>query len=171
MNIPTEKGKLHLIKLRGIERGYLKYLPLSIPAIRDTATLIDDIFQCWTTIPIRGHLCLHKLDILKGLRPRALKVLGKTCIVCGLEHDSIEVHHIKPHWRTFNNAFGFTVLCEEHHKMIRNGIEIGMSNDEVRDFCLEAASPDSQWYDPPDNRVYPESPIVKMTGTGYFYVG
>ena len=79
----------------------------------------------------------------------------------------MQVHHVKPYWRTWNNAFGFTVLCESCHKMIRSGI--GKTEEQVRGICREITRRDSEKYDPADGMEYPEPSIVKLAYTNYFY--
>lgn len=163
-----EQSELILVKLYGIERGYINYLPQGIPAIRDISSLVKEVFDSRSPVPISGHYCVHKKDIQAGLRLRVLKELGKKCIVCGRsEEKGMHVHHIKPCRRTWNNAFGLTVLCESCHKMIRSGI--GKTEEEVRAICREITNRDSNKYDPSDGIEYPESSIVKLPHWNYFY--
>ena len=163
-----EQSELILVKLYGIERGYINYLPRSIRAIRDVSPLIKEVFDSRLHVPISGHSCVHKQDIQAGLRLRVLKELGRKCIVCGrAEEKGMHVHHIKPQGRTWNNAFGFTVLCESCHKMIRSGID--KTEEQVRAICGEITSRDSNKYDPSDGIQYPEPSIVKLPHYNYFY--
>jgi hypothetical protein len=163
-----ENSELLLVKLYGIEKGFLDYLPRSIPAVRDVSSLIKEVFHSRSPVLISGHYCLHKQDMQAGIRLRVLKELGTKCVVCGQSHkQGMQVHHIKPYWRTWNNAFGFTVLCESCHKMIRSGI--GKTEEQVRGICREITRRDSERYDPADGMEYPEPSIVKLAYTNYFY--
>ncbi len=163
-----EQSELILVKLYGIERGYINYLPQSIPAIRDVSSLVKEVFDSRLHVPISGHSCVHKKDIQAGLRLRVLKEMGRKCIVCGrAEEKGMHVHHIKPYWRTWNNAFGVTVLCESCHKTITTGPS--MDEEEVRAICREITNRDSNKYDPPDGIEYTESSIVKLPHWSYYY--
>lgn len=167
--IVDKDSELRVIKLYGIERGFLNYLPSSIPAIRDVSSLQEDVFRSCKPTWIQGRYCLHEQQIRAGIHLRVLKALGNTCIICGESHEKgMQVHHIKPRWRTLNNAFGFTVLCEECHKKIRGGI--GKTDREVWDICKQISLPGSQWYDPPDGIKYPENSIVKVAHTPCYYL-
>ncbi len=164
----NEQSELILVKLYGIERGYINYLPRSIRAIRDVSSLVKEVFDSRSHVVISGHYCVYKQDIQAGVRSRVLKELGKKCIVCGRsEKKGMHVHHIKPYRRTWNNAFGLTVLCESCHKMIRSGI--GKTEEEVRAICREITSRDSTKYDPSDGVEYTESSIVKLPHWSYYY--
>jgi hypothetical protein len=163
-----EDSELILLKLHGIERGFLDYLPQSILAIRDVNSLVKEVFNSRTPVLISGHQCLHKRDIQAGIRLRVLKAIGVRCVVCGQSYEKgMHVHHIKPYWRTWNNAFGLTVLCESCHKMIRGGI--GITGEEVRSICMEVSNQTGVRFDPSDGIQYPEPPIVKLAHTNYFY--
>ena len=163
-----EQNELILVKLYGIERGYINYLPQSILAVRNVSSLIKEVFDSCSHILISGYDCVYKNNIQAGLRRRVLRELSTKCIVCGLsEENGIHIHHLKPYWRTWNNAFGLTVLCESHHKMIRCGI--GKTEEEVQAICREITSRDSNKYDPPNDIEYLESPMVKLPHYNYFY--
>jgi len=164
-----DNGEMILLKLYGIEWGYINYLPKSIPAVRNVDAILKDIFATRTTEPINGHDCLFKADIQNGLRKKVLKELGKTCIVCKEYFDKgINVHHIKPGSRSWGNPFGLTVLCEKCHKMIRYGI--GKTTQEVKVLCNEVTSPDSPYYDPPSDIQYPEPTLVKTAHCNYYHL-
>jgi hypothetical protein len=159
--------KITLLQLYGIERGYLQYLPASIPAVRDVTGMIKDIFNnTLTHYDINGKRCLHKSQIMAGIHRRVIKALGNKCIACGrAETKGMHVHHIKYHWRTWNNAFGFTVLCEDCHRIAQYGgstknpcLLLGIN---VKDFCKKIMSPECQEYEPP-GKVYPECTAYKV---------
>ena len=164
--IMDERGNLHLLILYAIEKGYLPYLPQSIPAVREVSSLVREAFNSYSSEVISGHYCVHKDYIQRGVRSRVLKILGSKCVLCG-EENKIQVHHIKPHWRTWNNSFGLTVLCETHHKMIRSGI--GKTKAQVISCCSELKCPSSTKYDPPDDKLYPESMLVKLPRYSFYY--
>jgi len=162
-------GEMILLKLYAIERGYLKYLPKGIPAVRNVDAILEEIFESRTTEPINGYDCLFKSDIQNGLRKQVIRELGKTCIVCNEYHDKhINVHHIKPGSRSWGNPFGLTVLCERCHKMIRYGI--GKTDQEVKDLCNEITNPDSPYYDPASDVQYPEPTLVKVAYGNYYHL-
>lgn len=160
---------LHLIKLYAIEKGWLKYLPQSISSIREVKTILDDIFTTHTTIELAGYQCLHKQDIRAAIHRRVLSIMGPSCIVCNINHKKdMNVHHIKPAWRTWCNAWGFTTLCQDCHKIIRSGLS--MPDDQLKDLCQQFTISDSPYYDPP-GIAYPEPNIVKLPHINYFYEG
>ena len=170
----TPADKLHgyslpLVKLYAIEKGWLKYLPQGVPAVRDVKAILDGIFATRATLEIAGHQCLHKQDIRASIHRNVLSIMGYFCIVCGVYHKKdMNVHHVKPSWRTWCNAWGFTTLCQDCHKLIRVGLS--MPDSEIKDLCRGFASPDSPYYDPP-GVVYPEPNIVKLPHINYFYEG
>jgi len=156
-----DSGEMVLLKLYAIERGYLNYLPQSIPAVLNVDQMLREIFNSRTTIPIDGHRCLLKSEIQNGLRRKVIKELGKTCIVCNEYHEKgINVHHIKPKSRSWGNPFGLTVLCDRCHKMIRCGID--KTDQVVKDVCTKITNPESNIYDPPYDLQYPEPTLVKV---------
>jgi hypothetical protein len=169
-----EQADLHgyplpLIKLYGIERGWLKYLPQSVPAIRAVKAMLDDIFTARTPIEIAGHQCLFKPDIAAAIHLRVIPIMGHFCIVCNIyRKKDMNVHHIKPASRTWCNAWGFTTLCQGCHKIIRVGLSV--PDEEMKSLCREFASLDSPYYDPP-GMIYPEPNIVKLPHINYFYEG
>lgn len=158
---------LTIIKLYAIEKGWLSYLPQSIPAIRDVKGILDDIFKARTTILIDGHECLFKVDISHAIHSRVLTLMGSTCVSCGADHKrNMNVHHIKPHWRAWNNSWGFSPLCQDCHKSLQVGLPIPTAR--IRELCLQFATPDSPLYDPPAD-AFPEPNVVKVPHWNYFY--
>ena len=159
---------LRLLKLYGITRGYLKYLPVSIPVIRNVKGLLEDVFfSALIVYEVQGRKCLDKEQIQKGIRRRVIRLLGNKCVVCDTTiNKNMHVHHIKPYWRAWNNPFGFTVLCEECHEKAHgtwfSGYSIELSADEAREICQKISSPQSQEYDPPHPKNYPEPTIVQV---------
>ena len=170
---PNQDGKIHgyplvLIKLYAIEKGWLKYLPVSIPAIRDVKNLLEDIFKNRPTEKIAGYEFLFKQDIRAGIHSRVLTAMGYTCIVCNTSHKkNMNIHHIKPYWRTWSNAYGFTTLCQDCHKMLQTGLDINIKD--LKELSQEFANPNSPLYDP-SGLVYPEPTIVKSPKANYFYL-
>ena len=156
-----------LVKLYSIEKGWLGYLPQSIPAVKDVKAILDDIFRTHSTTPIGGHECLFKQDIRAGIHNRVLAIMGNICVSCKASHDrNMNVHHIKPYWRAWNNSWGFTTLCQDCHKSLQVGLPIPTKR--MRELCQLFQQPDSPLYDPPGPN-YPEPNIVKIPHWNYFY--
>jgi hypothetical protein len=156
-----------LVKLYAIEEGWLGYLPQSIPAVRNVKEILDDIFQTRRTILIDGHQCLFKNDIRAGIHNRVLSIMGTTCVSCHADHKrNMNVHHIKPHWRAWNNSWGFTTLCQDCHKSLQVGLPIPTAR--IKELCSNVALPNSPLYDPPAD-TGPEPNIVKLPHWNYFY--
>ena len=168
---------LNLLKLYGINKGYLSYLPLSISAVRDAKALLEDIFESARVYSvIRGQDCLSYEQLQRGLRRRVLKRLDSTCVACNTHVSvGIHLHHIKPHWRTWNNVFGFTLLCKDCHDRVHSGNQFwgysqNLQPEEAREMCRKIELPSTTEYDPPPLATEPESTIVKVE-TGYYSMG
>lgn len=162
-----EEGiNIRLLKLNGIWQGYLKYLPASVPAVRDVQGIIEDIFQSAQYVyEIQGKKCLHYDQLQRGIRRRVLKILGNKCIVCNIvQEKNIHLHHIKFKWRTWNNCFGFTILCEDCHNKAHGLL---LNNDELKGICTRIMSPEYPEYDSPPNETYRECTAYKIGS--YYY--
>lgn len=164
-----DNSELKIIKLYGIERGFLKYLPSSILAVRDVDSLLKDIFISAQKVTfVEGYPCLHKEELQSRIHLRVIKELGSKCVICEESFKKgIHVHHIKHYWRTLNNVFGFTVLCSICHKKAHRGLAI--TDSELRDICEDISRCGSRLYDSPWGEEYPENSVVRIPHTQYYY--
>ena len=153
-----------LLILYGIEKGYIDYLPTCVPAVRDVNPIFKDIFDSYVSTKIRGFQCLNKIQLCKGIHHRVIKLMGDSCVSCETSHKKgMNVHHIKPYWRTWNNVMGFTVLCPNCHRRIRGGLDEG--NGSFKAFCEELMRGK-----PAELLPCPENPIVKVSKLPYYYL-